>query len=84
MKEYNTPKCRDLYPDANPNILMPFFSVIDFNVIPIHCCVSIMLQNYVSSNLGYKDSKDQSDLIEICPKVHKYNKPILKLEKVPL
>ena len=84
LKEYNTPKYGDLYPNINPNTNMSIFSIIDFNVIPIQCYASIILQNYISARLGYEDSKDQSDLIKITVKVHKYNKPVLKLEKVLL
>ena len=33
------------------------FAIIDSNMIPIRCCASVMLQNYVVAHIGYEDSK---------------------------
>ena len=43
-----------------------------------------MLQNFVASHLGYEDSKDRVDLINIATRTHGLNKPVLEPEKVPM
>ena len=71
------------YKDLYPNTLLSDFSVIDFDKQPIRCCASFILQNYVTSNIGYEDFKNRDDLISIAIKIHKYNKPILEPHKIP-
>ena len=72
------------YKDMHPDTPLPNFSVIDFDKQPIHCCASFILQNYVTSHIGYEDSKNRDDLISIATKIYKYNKPILELHKIPI
>ena len=43
------------YDHISPDTPVSDFSVIDFNVIPMRCCASVMLKNYVASHVGYED-----------------------------
>ena len=61
-----------------------FFSVIDFNVMPVCCCASIALQNYVASHIGSEDSKNREGLMSMATKTHDLNKKNLELENIPM
>ena len=59
------------------------FSVIDFKTIPIRCCASLMLQNYVASHIGSEDSKNRDDLISMATRCE-LNKKNLEPQQVPM
>ena len=84
LKEHASPKHGNLHKDVEKYTPMPLFSIIDFKVMPIRYCASLILQNFVASHLGYEDSKNRDDLMQIAIRMHQLNKLILEPEKVPI
>ena len=84
LKVCKSPVHSDLYDNAYEEKPMPLYSIIDFNATPVRCCASTMLQNYISSHLGFEDSNDRKDPIENATKIHKLNKSLLEPEKIPM
>ena len=82
LKACRSPNYGNLYDDAYEEIPMPLCSIIDSNTMPVGRCTSMMLKNYVSSHLGYEDSKNREHLIKNGTKMHKLNKCALELEKI--
>ena len=44
LKEYASPKYGNLCEDVDKDAPMPLFSIIDFKLMPIRCCTSLILQ----------------------------------------
>ena len=84
LKAYKSPSYGDLYDNAYEETPMPLHSIIDFNTTPVRCCPSTVLHNYISSHLGYEDSKNREDLIKNETKTCKLNKCALEQEKIPM
>ena len=83
LKGHASPTYGNLHKDVDEDTHMPLFSIIDFKVMPIRCCASLILQNFVASHLGCEDSKDRDYLIQIETRTHELNKPVLEPEKIP-
>ena len=84
LPSYKAPKCGYALKNLSPDTPIPDFSIIDFSVTPMRCCASVMLQCYVAAHVGYEDSKNREDLINLATKAHEYKKPMLEPEKVPM
>ena len=82
--EHTTQKHGHLYDSVAKDAPMPLHSIIDFENIPVRCCASIMLQNYVASHLGYDDSKCGKDLTNVANNMHEHKKPVLEPEIAPM
>ena len=81
---HKPPTYDSTYKHIDPGTPVPDFAIIDFNIIPIRCCASFMLQNYVASHIGYEDSKNRDDLISIASNIYHQNKNILEPQLVPM
>jgi len=84
LPSYKITTCGHAIKNISPETPVPDFSIIDFSVMPIRCCASVMLQCYVAAHIGYEDSKNREDLINLATKVHEYKNPTLEPEKVPM
>ena len=73
------PKCKvltrgNVHKNISSDTPLPIFSVIDFKTIPMRCCASLMLQNYVASHIGSEDSKNRDDLMSMATRTCELNK----------
>ena len=76
--------CGNMYDNVSSDTTLPKFSVIYFDAMPEHCCVSLVLQNYVASHIGSEDSKNLEDLTSMSTKIHDLKNKILELNKIPM
>ena len=84
LPRYEVLTCGNMCDNVSCDTSLPIFSVIEFNFMPVRCCSSISLQNYVASNIGSEDLKNQEDLMSMATKTHDLNENILEPEKIPM
>ena len=68
LSDYDSPAHGSAHKNANKNNTMPLCSIMNFKLMPMRCCASIMLQTYVESHAGYEDSKNRLDLTQMTKK----------------
>ena len=69
--------CDALRDDVPINTPLPQFSITHFDVTPIKCCPSFMLQCCIASRVGSEKTASRENLINTTECVHKLNKKIL-------
>ena len=84
LRQYDALAYGNRHRNVHKDTPAPLFSIINFDAIPMRCCASFMFQCYAAAHLGYEDSINREDLIQIATRMHELNKTILEPEKVPM
>ena len=77
LSSFPVPMHDKMWDDVPTNTPLPTCSVLHLDVILVRCFQSTMLQQFASSRLGRKDSRDRLELIETVNKLLSLNKDVI-------